>query len=135
VDILNKKENPGSLVCIFPQGQLLPWHARPVNFQKGLAWILNTLNSPTIIQLLAMKTEFKENQKPETFFQFSRPRYYQDLKKNELDTLQSEMETLLLTLFENIVQEGESQIIVTGNTSIDRKWNSFQSLFKFKDKN
>ena len=55
VELLNQ-EMP--LVSIFPQGQLLPWHTRPLDYKRGVEWILRKYRKSVTVLPLAIRTEF-----------------------------------------------------------------------------
>ena len=59
-----------SLVAIFPQGQLLPWHTRPLGYKRGIEWILERYGKPVTLLPLAIRTEFIGEKRPSAFFLF-----------------------------------------------------------------
>ena len=65
---LLKRETP--LVSIFPQGELLPWHTRPLGYKRGVEWILREYGKPVAVLPLAIRTEFLGEKRPEVFFLF-----------------------------------------------------------------
>lgn len=67
VELLNREM---SLVSIFPQGQLLPWHTRPLNYKRGVEWILQKYGKPVTLLPLAIRTEFLGEKRPSVFFLF-----------------------------------------------------------------
>jgi hypothetical protein len=70
INILNKKEEP-PLVCFFPQGELQPWHTRPIVFKRGLEFILRRIETEINLCFLGIRIEFLGEQRPEVFLQFS----------------------------------------------------------------
>ena len=58
------------LVSVFPQGQLLPWHTRPLGYKRGVEWILREYGKPVAVLPLAIRTEFLGEKRPEVFFLF-----------------------------------------------------------------
>ena len=58
------------LVSIFPQGELLPWHTRPLGYKRGVEWILREYGKPVAVLPLAIRTEFLGEKRPEVFFLF-----------------------------------------------------------------
>ena len=59
-----------SLVSVFPQGQLLPWHTRPLGYKRGIEWILQKYGKPVALLPLAIRTEFLGEKRPSVFFLF-----------------------------------------------------------------
>ena len=59
-----------SLVSVFPQGQLLPWHRRPLGYKRGVEWILQKYEKPVTLLPLAIRTEFLGEKRPTVFFLF-----------------------------------------------------------------
>lgn len=67
VELLNQ-EMP--LVTVFPQGQLLPWHTRPLGYRRGVEWILQKYGKSIAVLPLAIRTEFLGEKRPSVFFLF-----------------------------------------------------------------
>ena len=67
VELLNRER---SLVSVFPQGQLLPWHTRPLGYKRGVEWILQKYEKPITVLPLAIRTEFLGEKRPSVFFLF-----------------------------------------------------------------
>ena len=68
VELLNR-EMP--LVSVFPQGELLPWHTRPLDYKRGVEWILQKYGNPVTVLPLAIRAEFLGEQRPSAFFLFA----------------------------------------------------------------
>ena len=67
VELLNQEM---SLVSVFPQGQLLPWHTRPLGYKRGVEWILRKYRKSVTVLPLAIRTEFLGESGPSVFFLF-----------------------------------------------------------------
>ncbi|HEX9971547.1 MAG TPA: lysophospholipid acyltransferase family protein [bacterium] len=67
VGLLQKKN---VMITMFPQGILLPWGKRPLNFKKGIESIIQLYNKPINILPLAIRAEYGGEQRAEVFFQF-----------------------------------------------------------------
>lgn len=65
VELLNREM---SLVSVFPQGQLLPWHTRPLGYKRGVEWILQKYQKSVTVLPLAIRTEFLGEKRPSVFF-------------------------------------------------------------------
>ena len=79
VELLNQ-EMP--LVSVFPQGQLLPWHTRPLGYKRGVEWVIQKYGKPVAVLPLAIRTEFLGEKHPSAFFLFG------DLHSFDADTFQ-----------------------------------------------
>jgi len=67
VELLQKSN---IMITIFPQGILLPWDKRPLNFKKGIESIIKRYGKPVNIMPLAIRAEYGGEQRAEVFFQF-----------------------------------------------------------------
>jgi 1-acyl-sn-glycerol-3-phosphate acyltransferase len=67
VALLQKKN---VMITMFPQGILLPWGKRPLNYKKGIESIIQLHNKPINILPLAIRAEYGGEQRAEVFFQF-----------------------------------------------------------------
>ena len=70
IALLNQSEKP-PVVCLFPQGALLPWHRRPVRFEPGVEFILRHMQRKIQVSFLGIRVEMLDQQHPEVFFRFS----------------------------------------------------------------
>jgi chlorobactene lauroyltransferase len=65
-------ERPNRMLCIYPQGELLPNDLRPLRFQSGITSILDRLPQAQLVPL-AHRYEFAGEQKPEVFLSIGAP--------------------------------------------------------------
>ena len=65
VELLNQQM---SLVSVFPQGELLTWHTRPLGYKRGVEWILQKYGKQVAVLPLAIRTEFLGERCPSAFF-------------------------------------------------------------------
>lgn len=70
VKLLDNADNPLPMICIFPQGELEPWGKRPLQFKRGIDWIIRAYKNPINLLPLAMRIEHTGEQLPEAFFLF-----------------------------------------------------------------
>jgi hypothetical protein len=70
IEILKQKIMPKPLLCIFPQGELLPWETRPLGYKSGVETIMSGYGGEANLLPLAIKAEFLHEQLPEAFFYF-----------------------------------------------------------------
>ncbi|MDE0014868.1 MAG: lysophospholipid acyltransferase family protein [Candidatus Poribacteria bacterium] len=92
VELLNREM---SLVSVFPQGQLLPWHTRPLGYKRGVEWILEKYGKPVTVLPLAIRTEFLGEKRPSVFFLFGEIHSFEAGTFGRMDWLE-ETETALL---------------------------------------
>lgn len=65
------RQNPGSALWIFPQGEITPNDARPLRFYNGLARIVKSLEKCSIV-CAAMRYEFLGEYKPDIFIKIEK---------------------------------------------------------------
>lgn len=66
------KHQPPPLLCLFPQGELLPWSQRPLACKRGLEVILRAYGAKANFLPLAMRAEFWGRRWPEAFILFGK---------------------------------------------------------------
>lgn len=66
-------QNSGRALWIFPQGETLPNDARPLNFYRGAARVIERAG-PAYAAPVAMRYEFLEDYRPEALARVGRPR-------------------------------------------------------------
>ncbi len=69
VDLLRQRNGSPPMVCIFPQGELLPWDTS-FNAQPGVDWIIKKYQEPVNLLCLAMRAEYLNEQKADVFALF-----------------------------------------------------------------
>lgn len=67
VELLQKSN---VMITMFPQGILLPWGKRPLNFKKGIEAIIQLYGKSINILPLAIRAEYGGEQRAEVFFKF-----------------------------------------------------------------
>ena len=114
---LLQKEN--ALVTIFPQGILLPWGKRPLNFKKGLERIVQLYNKPINLLPLGIRAEYGGEQQADVFFQFG-DNNIMDFRSFQGVKWLEEIETDLLTHLGEEISKGEKgRRILIGKRSIN----------------
>ena len=120
VDILNEKISPRPMLCIFPQGELLPWDQRPLVFKNGLEAILSGYGGKANLLPLAIKTIFLNEQLPEAFFLFGENAIANSNTFTGMLRLQESEESLLDELSQKIVNGEKRMILLGGHKSVKR---------------
>ena len=94
---------PSPVLCLFPQGKLMPWGKRPLEYKPGIQWLIK--NSPKNLQiiLLAIKIEFGTEQRPTVYL------CLQKIKNIEQGLILPDKHAELLTRLDNLIQDEELQ--------------------------
>jgi len=100
--ILRQQPLPRPLLCIFPQGELLPWARRPLGYKRGVQALMRTFTERINVLPLAIKAEFLNEQKAEVFFLFGENQVVATGAFPDMKTLQDDEEKLLDDLAEMI---------------------------------
>lgn len=103
--ILNEKITPRPLLCIFPQGELLPWDQRPLVYKNGLEKILSGYGGKANLLPLAIKTEFLNERRPEVFLLFGENLISNSSTFGGMQSLGEAEEKLLEDLQQRIMQK------------------------------
>lgn len=122
---------PKPLVCIFPQGELLPWHSRPLRLKPGVEWLVRKYPDQLNLVLLAMRCEYGAEQRAKVIFKMSENRVVSGATFPDLNALQAEMEKLLSEVSENLAQGEEGQMLFSGRNSVNvvtEKINIFKKI-------
>lgn len=106
VELLNQEM---SLVSVFPQGQLLPWHTRPLSYKRGVEWILRKYGKPVTVLPLAIRTEFLGEKRPSAFFLFGTVDSFDAGTFHGMDWLERTETALLDDLAMRILHEEKGQ--------------------------
>ena len=104
---LLKQSNP--LVSIFPQGELLPWHTRPLGYKRGVEWILRKYGKPVAILPLAIRAEFRGEKRPEVFFLFGDVKVFDSDTFHGMNRLEEAESALLEDLALRILRQEEGR--------------------------
>ncbi len=114
---INTSKN--NMVCIFPQGELLPWHTRPLGFDRGVELVLKKINTPINIYLLGIRVEDLGEQRPFVFFQFEN-KLYRNPEAIKAFELENELTNILDTMQNRIVKKDLGKQIFSGKQSVNR---------------
>lgn len=97
------------LVVIFPQGELLPWHTRPLGYKRGVEWILRKHGKPVTLLPLAIRTEFLGEKRPSVFFLFGDAYAFDPATFQGTDAIEKRQTELLNDLASRILRQEEGQ--------------------------
>ncbi|MAT40159.1 MAG: hypothetical protein CL946_11210 [Ectothiorhodospiraceae bacterium] len=124
-------ESPGSrLVCYFPQGELLPWNARPLGYKKGLERVCDSITTPVTILPLAMRCEFQQDQKPSCYCLFGEPRHYSPGDHIASEQLESDETKLLEELLDRIASGETGEDIMAGSVSVNDRLDKMRGKYQ-----
>ncbi len=106
VELLNQGT---PLVSVFPQGELLPWHTRPLGYKRGVEWILREYRKPVTVLPLAIRTEFLGEKRPSVFLLFGDVNSFEPGTFPGVDWLEKTENALLDDLALRILCQEEGQ--------------------------
>ena len=95
------KQDSERTLWIYPQGQILPNHIRPVRFFHGLSKIIKKTDICRVVPM-AIRYEFLGNYKPEIFVKVGEPRLLSDVKPNLVKNLTASFETSMSSLLDEL---------------------------------
>lgn len=122
------QDTPSPLVCIFPQGVLLPWHIRPLGYRRGAEHILRRVEKPVTILPLAIRCEFLGEQYPAASLLFGSPVFCTPEHTPTTRALELAEEFLLNDLQERIIVGETGRILLAGSTSTNRSLDTLRGL-------
>ena len=109
VELLNQGT---PLISVFPQGELLPWHTRPLGYKRGVEWVLREYKKPIAILPLAIRTEFLGEKRPSAFFLFGEVSSFDSDTFPGMDWLERTEGALLDDLALRILRQEEGQNLI-----------------------
>ncbi len=124
LDLFQPKD-AGRLICIFPQGELQAWHKRPIEFRRGIEFLLKRIPLPVQVLLLGIRIEFLNEQYPQVFFQFSPLQWVDSFGAFSVKHLAGSMNDLLNDLQQRIAEQEKGPLIFRGRRSINERMQIF----------
>lgn len=126
VSLLN--EQPGRMLLIFPQGEILANDRRPLGFYSGIGHLARRLRDGRFYPL-ALRYEFVGEQKPEAFMSVGTPLCFADHSRTPKEiaaTLERALTRELDALRDDVVAYRFQSFttLVTGAQSINRWWDA-----------
>ena len=111
VDILNSETSPPPLVCIFPQGELVPWGKRPLNLKSGVDWIIKKIRRDVNLLPLGMKIEYLGQKRADVFFQCGENSVVNVDNYRGARWIENKMEIILENMTKKIAKEESGTLI------------------------
>ncbi|MBN1560125.1 lysophospholipid acyltransferase family protein [candidate division KSB1 bacterium] len=122
-DLLQRADKP--VVCIFPQGELLPWSVRPLGYKRGIDLILRKMTVPLNRCQVAFKCEFLAAQRADVFVKFADNHVVEPGKRLDIFGLEKEHAQLLDSVNSEIGHGVQGHILLAGKKSVNE---SFEAL-------
>jgi len=119
-DLLNRQRDP-AMICFFPQGELLPWHIRPIHFGRGLEFIFNRIENEIQLGFLGIRIEFLEQQRPEVFMELSPLKIIGPQNDFSLSEFESEFNIFLDRIERKMIKGDRGSLLFQGKKSINEQ--------------
>ncbi len=127
-EMLHTAGPPWPMICVFAQGELLPWHIRPLGYKPGVRWLLANTSTPVCVVQLGIRLEFLLQQKPQVFFEFSEPLIWTS-ETPALPSWEERHQELLERMSRRMMQKEQGRILLQGTSSVDTRWLRWRRLF------
>ncbi len=129
LELLDEHSKPASLVCIFPQGDLVSWFQRPLDFRSGLEWVLTRYQGSVSIIPVAIKAELCAEQRPEVFVLFGENHVITGQEFPGMPWLEKEETQLLDELVDHMKTEPPATPLLKGTPSVHTRYRQFKEWF------
>jgi hypothetical protein len=121
-DVLRDRANA---LCIFPQGVLRYAGVRPLEFQRGVGYILKLYGGEVNLLPLGIRCEFLIDQRPEAFFMADRVYRVDQRSFQGIQWLEDLEEDLLERLYRAILAGEKGLTVVQGQEPMNVRWDAF----------
>ncbi len=118
---LFQEQESTNMVCIFPQGELQPWHQRPIELKRGIEYLLKRIPLPVQLLFLGIRIEFRGEQFPQIFLLFSKTILVESAAVFTAESLAKSMQDLLNDLKHRIAAEEKGKVIFRGRRSVNQR--------------
>lgn len=98
------RENPNRTVLIFPQAEIFPNDARPLNFYHGLARIIEKVERCAAVPI-ALRYEFLGNFKPEIYAKIGEPDVFETNKNFDAKDSTKKLERRLTAALDDLKRD------------------------------
>lgn len=95
------RERPSRTLWIFPQGEILPNDARPINFYNGLARVVEKIETCSVVPIV-YRYEFLKDFKPEIFVKIGERRLIETNRYFSAKNLTAELSLNLTALLDKL---------------------------------
>jgi 1-acyl-sn-glycerol-3-phosphate acyltransferase len=114
--------DPENALCIFPQGVLRYSGVRPLEFQRGLGYILKLYGGDVNLLPLGIRCEFLIDQRPEAFFMADRVYRVNHQTFQGIEWLEQHEEALIDRLYQAILAGDKGRVVVRGREPMNLRW-------------
>lgn len=121
--------DPANVLCIFPQGVLRHFAARPLQFQRGVGRILEICGGDVNLLPLGIRCELLIDQRPEAFFMADRIFRVNHDSFQGIEWLEAEVEALLQRLSRRILDGDRGTVVVRGREPMNVRWDTLRRRF------
>ena len=124
LSLLQQQSQPKPLLCLLPQGELQPWGLRPLNYKRGVEWLLQKYVAPVSLLPLGIRAELLGEQRPQVFFLFGQNYQLNAQTFPGMRWLENVAERLLDDLAGRIVRGEAGQILLRGSRSVNEVYDA-----------
>jgi hypothetical protein len=117
--------NPSNALCIFPQGVLRHAGVRPLEFQRGVGYILKLYDGDVNLMPLGIRCEFLFDQRPEAFFMADRVYRVNRQSFQGIQWLEHLEQDLLQRLDQAVLAGEKGLTVVRGREPMNVHWDAF----------
>jgi len=117
--------DPANALCIFPQGVLRYSGVRPLEFQRGVGYILKLYGGEVNLLPLGIRCKFLIDQHPEAFFMADRAYRVNQRSFQGIQWLEQQEEDLLERLYRAILAGEKGLTVVRGQEPMNVRWDAF----------
>jgi hypothetical protein len=117
--------DPGNALCIFPQGVLRYTEVRPLEFRRGVGYILELYSGDVNLLPLGIRCEFLTGQRPEAFFMADRVYRVNRQSFEGIQWLEQQEGDLLERLHRAILSGEKGRTVVKGKEPMNVRWDEF----------
>jgi hypothetical protein len=119
-------KDPANALCIFPQGVLRYSGVRPLDFQRGVEYILRMYSGDVNLLPLGIACEFLIDQRPEAFFMADRVYRINQQTFQGVQWLEKQEEALLARLYAAILSGEKGRTVVRGRDPMNVRREKFR---------
>jgi hypothetical protein len=116
--------DPANALCIFPQGVLRYSGVRPLEFQRGVEYILKLYGGDVNLLPLGIRCEFLTDQRPEAFFMADRVFRVNQRTFQGIEWLEQQEEGILERLYQITLSGEKGQTVVKGREPMNVRWDN-----------
>ncbi len=121
ISLLNHEKSCTRIVCIFPQGQLMPWLS-PVRFQQGIESILKRIEQPIQVCVINMCSVFNTHQYPDVIVKFGQMHTLTASHPVSIKHLEGEANQIKQDIATSLLAQDQLHCFFQGRKSINERF-------------